>query len=928
MVKTRNIPAVVLDKLLVDAHFRCAICPEHKDIRNIHHIEPFRKNGPNTENNLMVVCPNCHDSIHKNPRVYTKKRIRMAKQKWIDICSKPYLSLEERIAQAPGIELKKKSPLIFIPHPYPEAPNFTGRIKERAMLTKWLLEDKEHPLLSMVAIGGMGKSALAWRWLQEDVIGEDGATGEALEGVVWWSFYEKGMTFDSFVRGFAANRWGKDSPMLSWPLSDLYNAVYQEFQQNRYLIVLDGVERILKAYYGLGSPYQRDDDETFKSEKDYRTCIEPNAELFLTKLANNITQTRTLLTTRLQPKDLDLVSGCKRLDLIRLNTEDALIFFHQQGVKGTRAEIERECEKYGYHPLSLRLLSGLIMKDPECNGDIGKCEILNPIEDMAPREHNIIDLSYNALRGNKKDFMCSLAAFRTSVDYETIKAIMQLKNHDELVSALNDGVKRGLLLYRKEKNNHGNSLCIYDMHPLIKNYFYKKLIKRGGHVQIHEKIRVYYNNWVKEVHGSLIPNIKWSTTPEKIKNESLEGIELIMELYHHTIRTSCYDEAWRIYRDGLLDPIYYYLRNFDGQINYLNELFLKNNNHPNLSDKTEQARCCFELANAYSKSINPRESIRLYIRALKILNKINEEKYMGKVRINLSKRLSDIGNFELAEKNIKQMINILSNNMITLEKTYEYWQLCLLLLNLGKFEKFLTMSKKALKSLHMEKPHHIITVYLYKSRCALLMNDSKEALECAYKALESVKLWVNGSPIPTDSIWAYRFIGASHIARANTSEGDERRKHLQGAEKYIMDGIPKCRFFNHIKLEIALLLELAKLRHLQSCDDESLKLAAEALDIANRCSYVLQQADIEQFLGEFYMDQGDMVKSRKYLEDCIEHCSHCWRYCEGEPDFDYVRKEDDFYYVKKEKKWWYRPRWEKAVALMKKLGDCLLFSDS
>ena len=78
-------------------------------------------------------------------------------------------------------------------------------------------------------------------------------------------------------------------------------------------------------------------------------------------------------------------------------------------------------------------------------------------------------------------------------------------------------------------------------------------------------------------------------------------------------------------------------------------------------------------------------------------------------------------------------------------------------------------------------------------------------------------------------------------------------------------------------------------------------------------------ADIEQFLGEFYMDKGDVKAARKYLEDSIEHCTHCWRYWEGEPDFDYVLKEEDFYYVEKEEEWWYRPRWEKAVELMKKV---------
>ena len=75
-------------------------------------------------------------------------------------------STENRAVNGPG---SLRSPLILgcsAPLGYPEPPNFTGRKQERQMLTQWLLEDREHPLLSLVAIGGMGKSHLAWRWLQ------------------------------------------------------------------------------------------------------------------------------------------------------------------------------------------------------------------------------------------------------------------------------------------------------------------------------------------------------------------------------------------------------------------------------------------------------------------------------------------------------------------------------------------------------------------------------------------------------------------------------------------------------------------------------------------------------------------------------------------------------------------------------------------
>ena len=48
-------------------------------------------------------------------------------------------------------------------HPYPMPPNFIGRIAERAMLTHWLKEDSENRLFILRALGGFGKSALAWQ---------------------------------------------------------------------------------------------------------------------------------------------------------------------------------------------------------------------------------------------------------------------------------------------------------------------------------------------------------------------------------------------------------------------------------------------------------------------------------------------------------------------------------------------------------------------------------------------------------------------------------------------------------------------------------------------------------------------------------------------------------------------------------------------
>ena len=52
------------NKLLRDTG-HCEICENNfLPILQIHHIKPLSKNGLNTESNVMLLCPNCHKTIH------------------------------------------------------------------------------------------------------------------------------------------------------------------------------------------------------------------------------------------------------------------------------------------------------------------------------------------------------------------------------------------------------------------------------------------------------------------------------------------------------------------------------------------------------------------------------------------------------------------------------------------------------------------------------------------------------------------------------------------------------------------------------------------------------------------------------------------------------------------------------------------------
>lgn len=117
---------------------------------------------------------------------------------------------EHQQAERKGYETPQSEDVVhlqpYFAHSYPLQKNFSGRTNERQMLTKWLTEGKE-PILALIAMGGMGKSALTWVWSNLDVLKRDlsgvlpnrkedvGTNHEPNsfrpEGVLWWSFYER-----------------------------------------------------------------------------------------------------------------------------------------------------------------------------------------------------------------------------------------------------------------------------------------------------------------------------------------------------------------------------------------------------------------------------------------------------------------------------------------------------------------------------------------------------------------------------------------------------------------------------------------------------------------------------------------------------------------------------------------------------------------
>ena len=783
--------------------------------------------------------------------------------------------LEAMIAQAKVEEEIQPAELSIAPasalppnpclaHPYPLQENFTGRIHERQMLSDWFVND-QRPILALTAMGGMGKSALAWAWLQRDVLGLplpglvpdpreavercQVPENKRPEGVLWWSFYEAEASFAAFVEKaliYVSN--GKVDPATIPSAYDKVRELVNLLQKRNMLIVLDAFERELRAYASLSVAY-RGDTVAEDTQDDYRACTDIHAAYFLRWTAALTLQSRVLLTSRLLPLELDDLAGCRREHLNAMDPDDATTFFHAQGVEGTRAEIQAACEPCGYHPLTLRLLSGLIANDPTLPGDIAAVAGYDLIGDLVTREHSVLTMAYDALRPPLRELLSRLAAFRWPVEYEVAAMLSPFESKRELGLAFKELADRGLIFFDQGRWR-------YDLHPIIRAYAYDRLANKES---IHRQLRDYFAA---------------APMPELDQIDSMDDLGPIIELYHHTVCAAQYDEAARLFHDYLADPLYYYFGAYRTEIDLLRPLFASDLGLPRLKEQSAQAWTLNVLASAYTCAGQPNRVITL----LKTHNTLQEE--LGDLsglaigQENLASVQLDLGKFKEAEWNLRRSITwsqetghlgIEATGRLTLGRMLAYE---------GAFEEASQEIEAAIRI--QAKTGRVVSQVMsliHRGQLALLTGVPQLALETANLALQVSEQAPLAPPVvypARSSVWAYWLLATAHL----------ELKHLVEAEAHLTEALTRCHQINLVELEPDILLSWARWHRENEAREQARRCAEEALSIAVRSEYRLKEAEIHNFLAQWEMDEGDAnaAQARKHAESAKKRA-----WCDGPP---------------------------------------------
>ncbi|MDJ0705653.1 MAG: AAA family ATPase [Leptolyngbyaceae cyanobacterium MO_188.B28] len=321
-----------------------------------------------------------------------KKQIEECKAKIAELLNPPQAKLSEQ-----------SGPIVSIAHLPPAVAHFMGRERELERLdAAW--EDPNTPVISLVAFGGVGKSALVAAWLQS--LRADNWRGAHY--VLGHSFYSQGSRDDAQVsaEGFideALRFFGDPNPEegSAW---DKGERLARWVRRSKTLLILDGEP----LQWGAASvEVGRIKDQGLTAL--VRELAADNAGL-------------CVITTRQPVAD---IPAAAKIDLEALSDKAGAALLGALGVKGLPQELEEASRQVKGHGLALRLLGTYLRK--ACQGDvsrIGEVELALVDQRLGGHAFKLVEKNERWLReGPELSILRLLGLFDRPAEPDSVAAV-------------------------------------------------------------------------------------------------------------------------------------------------------------------------------------------------------------------------------------------------------------------------------------------------------------------------------------------------------------------------------------------------------------------------------------------------------------------------------------------------------------------------
>jgi tetratricopeptide (TPR) repeat protein len=769
----------------------------------------------------------------------------------------------------------------FIAHPYTllQTHRLVGRQPELNLLTDWVAKPdsqiyKAH-ILNVVAVGGMGKSALTWKWFNDIAPQEM----KPLAGRLWWSFYESDATFENFItRALAYVSRRPLDEVQQTPAPERETQLLAALDREPFLFVLDGLERILIAYARMDAAHLSDDDydkrtanfvanayglpasaaQSFTGEHRLRKTADPRAGAFLRKLAN-VRAARILVSTRLYPADLqrgtdEPLPGCHAVFLHGLTDDDALELWRAFGASGARDSLLPLFQRADNHPLLIQALASEVARDRRAPGDFDAWRRAHPDFDpfnlpLVQVKSHVLAFALRGLDDKAQQVLRTIAAFRMPARYDTLAALLigegkpcaDERKLDKVLTELED---RGLVGWDKRANR-------YDLHPLVRGVVWSGLgddVRRGVYTSLH-------------AHFEAVPMID-----DWLKVNSLEDLTSDIELYNTLIGLERYDDACVVFRNRLSDATLYRLSVSRQRVELLELLFPEGLEQlPRLDRQSDQAFILISLALGYKMSGQPRRAAALYRRHITIRSEMKDSSNLSVGLRNLSDTLRLSGALCESESAARRALIITREQDNRFQEAISLYWLGLTLAARGLANESGSALQRAWRIRIAESNSSgegVINSHLAQS--ALWFSEFAGALSFANRAWELAHVM----SLERDFIRAARAQGEAALGLNDFAAADERLHHA----------LTRARAVNHVEEELAALVGLAELRRRQGDLKAAREMLDDVWDAAERGPYPLVHADACNVLAQIERDAGERAKA-------AEAAGRAYRlaWCDGPP---------------------------------------------
>jgi tetratricopeptide (TPR) repeat protein len=752
-----------------------------------------------------------------------------------------------------------------------------GRQDELNALTDWITKPPtthDARIFCFVAIGGMGKSALTWKWFNQISPNEM----KPLAGRLWWSFYESDATFENFlIRALCYVGGEPEEAVRKRPWQDREALLLKKLNDKPYLFVLDGLERILIAYNRMDASSLADDDydkacanyvtgaaglpptaaQSFVGQHQLRQATDPRAGAFLQKLAQ-VTKSRILITTRLYPTELQASTGyprpgCFAYFLTGLSDDDAIGLWRALGVTGSRGELMPIFRSIENHPLLVQALASVVANYKKAPGDFAKWRDAHPQFDPASlplvksRTH-ILEFALNGLSDETRDVLSMIVGFRMPASYAALEALLvgdgkacaSAQHLDRVLTELED---RGLIGWDRAANR-------YDAHPIVRGVVWQLTEARDQ----------------QAVYKALDAHFEPMATPEWQEVESLADLTPAIERYNTLVGLRRYDNAFTLFRDRLEYATLYRLAAHRERIALLEQVFPDGTTElPALMREADQAWALNGLALSYQHSGQPGQAAPLFRRDDEICERQHDDNNRRAALTNLGSALRESGA-------LRETIWTCRTALILGQKLKDEIAEADSLQNLGRTlaaagdDASARVALSRSRKIVIERKHSQGDglAYSYLAEYALWFGDLAKAETWADRAWELAA----DQRHERDFIRAALLQGRAALGNSDLTHADERLHHA----------LTRARAVNMVELELLALIALAELALKLGNPAQARARLDDVWEAAERGPYPLYKADAFNVLADIALAEGNKPAA---IDAATKAYHAAW--CDGPP---------------------------------------------